>query len=67
MTYSAKVFFEKTSDPLWRYHSKHFEALDVRPGVDDLDEYGIDQAGAEKLTLVIDPKNVTITAAPGES
>lgn len=60
ITYSAKVFFERTDDPEWRYRSMRFEALDVRPKVDDLEEYGMDQATALDLKLIIDPKNITL-------
>lgn len=59
ITYSARVFFEKTNDPTWRYRSTLFEALDVRPKVDDHDEYGFDQATACGLTLIINPRNIT--------
>lgn len=59
ITFSAKVFLERTKDPAWQYHSTRFEALDVRPKVDDLDEYGADQAIASDLKLIIDPRNIT--------
>jgi hypothetical protein len=61
ITFSAKVFFEKTEDPEWGYRSIGFEALDVRPKVDDLEEYGMDQAAACDLKLLIDPRNITLT------
>lgn len=68
LTYSAKVSFEQTDDEIWRFRSSRFEALDVRPDVADLDEYGVDQAAAHQLTLVIDPSNITMaTATPGSS
>lgn len=60
ITFSAKVLFEKTDDPEWRYRSIGFEALDVRPKVDDLDEYGAEQATASDLKLIIDPRNITL-------
>ncbi|WCE03850.1 hypothetical protein [Pseudoxanthomonas sp. JBR18] len=60
ITFSAKVFFEKSDDPEWQYRSTHFEALDVRPKVDDLEEYGMDQATACDLKLLIDPRNMTL-------
>jgi len=60
LTFSAKVFFEKTDDPEWRYRSVGFEALDVRPKVDDLEEYGTDQATAYDLKLLVDPRNMTL-------
>ncbi len=60
ITFSAKVFFEQTDDPEWRYRSTGFEALDVRPKVDDLEEYGMDQATAYDLKLIIDPRNITL-------
>ena len=60
ITFSAKVFFEKTDDPEWRYRSTGFEAVDVRPKVADLEEYGMDQATACGLKLLIDPRNITL-------
>ena len=60
ITFSAKVFFEQSDDPEWQYRSIRFEARDVRPKVDDLDEYGMDQATACDLKLVIDPRNMTL-------
>jgi hypothetical protein len=59
ITFSAKVFFEKTDDPEWQYRSTGFKALDVRPKVDDLEEYGMDQATASDIKLIIDPRNIT--------
>lgn len=66
ITFSAKVFFTKTEDPDWQYRSTHFEALDVRRKVDDLEEYGADQAAMSDLKLLIDPRNITMVA-PGTS
>jgi hypothetical protein len=63
ITFSAKVLLEKTDDPEWRFRSTGFEALDVRPKVDDLEEYGMDQAAASDLKLIIDPRAITL--APG--
>lgn len=60
ITFSAKVFFKMTDDPEWRYRSTGFEALDVRPKVDDLEEYGLDQATACNLKLLIDPRNIAL-------
>lgn len=60
ITFSAKVFLEKTDDPKWQYRSTRFEALDVRPKVDDLEEYGMDQATASDLKLIIDPRNINL-------
>ena len=62
ITFSAKVLFEQSDDPVWQYRSTRFEALDVRPKVDDLEEYGMDQATACDLKVLIDPRN--IAAAP---
>ncbi|MCE4283000.1 hypothetical protein LYZ77_21985 [Xanthomonas hortorum pv. vitians] len=59
IAFSAKIFLVKTEDPDWQYRSTRFEALDVRPEVNDLEEYGIDQANASGLKLVINPKNIT--------
>lgn len=64
ITFSAKVLFEKTADPVWAYRSTHFEALDVRPKVADLEEYGLDQAATSNLKLLIDPSKITMTS-PG--
>lgn len=60
ITFSAKVLFERTADPIWRYRSTGFEALDVRPRVDDLEEYGKHQAGAFGLKILVDPQNITL-------
>lgn len=60
ITFSAKVCFEKADDPDWGYRSTGFEALDVRPKVNDLEEYAIDQAAACDLKLLIDPRNITL-------
>jgi hypothetical protein len=65
ITFSAKVFFEKTDDPEWRYRSRRFEALDVRPKVEDLEEYGMDQAAGSDLKLIIDPRNITLLEDAG--
>jgi hypothetical protein len=61
ISFSAKVFFEETDDVEWRFRSTRFEALDVRPIVEDLEEYGLDQAGAAEVKLIIDPRNITMT------
>jgi hypothetical protein len=60
ITFSAKVFFEQSDNPEWPYSSTRFEALDVRPKVDDLQEFGMDQATAYRLNILIDPKNITL-------
>ncbi|MER2537478.1 MAG: hypothetical protein ABTQ31_20200 [Rhizobiaceae bacterium] len=60
ITFSAKVFFTKTEDPDWQYRSTHFEAVDVRRKVDDLEEYAADQAAVFDLKLLIDPRNITM-------
>jgi hypothetical protein len=60
LTYSARVFIEEFDDPTWRFRSVRFEALDVRPKVEDLEEYGIDQATALSLDWIIDPKNTPV-------
>jgi len=60
ITFSAKVFFEKTDDPEWRYRSTGFEALDVRPKVADLEEYAADQATTTDLKVILDPRNITM-------
>jgi hypothetical protein len=60
LTYSAKITFEQTDDPVWRYRSAHFEAIDIRPMVDDLDEYGFDQGEAGGITLLLDPRSLKL-------
>lgn len=60
ITFSAKVFLEQSDDPEWQYRSTRFEALDVRPRVDELEEYGMEQATARDLKLLIDPRNITL-------
>lgn len=64
LAYSVKMIFEQTDDVIWRFRSRRFEALDVRPDVADLDEYGIDQAAAHGLTLIIHPNNITMEQDP---
>lgn len=63
ISFSTKVFFEETDDVEWRYRSTRCEALDVLPIVEDLEEYGLDQAGAAEVKLIIDPRNITMTPA----
>jgi hypothetical protein len=60
LTYCAKVVFEKSNDPVWRYRSASFEALDVRSKVDDLEEYGFDQGEAQGITLLLDPRSLKL-------
>ncbi|XIA62051.1 hypothetical protein ACFIOY_20405 [Bradyrhizobium sp. TZ2] len=60
LTYSAKITFEQTDDPVWRYRSAHFEALDVRPMVENLEEYGFNQGEARDITLLLDPRTVKL-------
>lgn len=60
LTYSAKITFEKTDDPVWPYRSAHFEAIDVRPMVEDLDEYGFDQGEAIGVALLLDPRSLRL-------
>lgn len=62
VTFSARVIFEKTDDPEWPYKSASFEALDVRPKVGDLEEYGVDQLTASDLSLLLDPRNITLVS-----
>jgi hypothetical protein len=64
LTYSAKVLFERTSDRPGQYRSIRFQALDVRPKVEDLEEYGLDQAEANSLSLIINPNNLTMSHEP---
>jgi hypothetical protein len=60
LTYSAKITFERTDDPVWRYRSAHFEALDVRPMAEDLEEYGFDQGEARGITWLLDPRSLKL-------
>jgi len=60
LTYSAKITFEQTDDPVWRYRSVQFEALDVRPMVEDLEEYGFDQGEARGITWLLDPRSLKL-------
>ena len=59
ISYSARVTLRRTNDPLWRYRSTTVEALDVRPLVDDLEAYGMEQARSNALRIVINPRNLT--------
>ena len=60
LTYCAKVTFESTDDPVWRYRSARFEALDVRPEVQDLDEYGFDQGEARGIPLLLNQRSLKL-------
>jgi hypothetical protein len=60
LTYCAKIIFEYTDDPVWRYRSVGFEALDVRPKVEDLEEYGFDQGEARGITLLLHPQSLKL-------
>lgn len=60
LTYSAKITFEHTSDPIWLYRSARFEALDVRPEVQDLDEYGFNQGEAREVNLLLDQRSLNL-------
>jgi hypothetical protein len=62
ITFSAKVIFQRTSDQEWQYRSGSVEPLDVRPAVEDLDEYGSEQADTGGFKYVIDPRNITFMA-----
>lgn len=59
ISYSARVALRRTNDPLWQYRSTTIEALDVRPLVDDLGAYGMEQARSNALRIVINPRNLT--------
>jgi hypothetical protein len=60
LTYSAKITFEHTDDPVWSYRSARFEALDVRAEVVDLQEYGFNQGEAHRITLLLDPQSLKL-------
>lgn len=61
ITFSARVTLHRTSDEKWRYRSGIVEPLDVRPAVEDLDEYGGEQAVSHGFKYVISPRNITFT------
>jgi hypothetical protein len=61
ISYSVRVTLTATTTGDERtYRSTAFTMLDVRPAVDDLDEYGKGQAVDHGLDIVIHPGNVTI-------
>jgi hypothetical protein len=60
LTYSAKITFEQTDDPVWRYRSAIFEPIDVRPMVEDLEEYGFDQGEAMGIDILLDPRSLRL-------
>lgn len=60
LSYCAKITFAQTDDLVWRYRSVQFEALDVRPMVEDLEEYGFDQGEARGITWLLDPRSLKL-------
>lgn len=60
LTYSAKITFEQTDDPVWRYRSATFEPIDVRSMVEDLEEYGFDQGEATGVGILLDPRSLRL-------
>ncbi|UUE95078.1 hypothetical protein [Comamonas thiooxydans] len=65
ITYSIKVLIERSEGAVWRYRSTRFEALDVRPKVVELEEYGLTQATERNIKLIIDPRYITLTPPEG--
>jgi hypothetical protein len=66
ITYATKVLIERTEDAVWRYRSTGFEALDVRPKVVDLEEYGVAQATGRNINIILNPRYISLTS-PGRS
>ena len=66
ISFSAKVTLHRTPDPVWHYRSGSVELLDVRPAVEDLDEYGNEQAVTHGFKCVIHPRNITFMPRPQE-
>ncbi|MBH5371555.1 hypothetical protein [Bradyrhizobium glycinis] len=58
LTYCAKIGFEYTNDPIWRYRSKSYEPLDVRAKVEDLEEYGFEQGEGSGVALLLHPQSL---------
>lgn len=58
ISYSVEVLLTKTVDG--RFRSSAFTPLDVRPVVSELQEYGMEQAHAHDISVVIDPAHVTM-------
>lgn len=60
LTYCAKIGFERTNDPVWRYRSVSFVPLDVRAKVEDLEEYGFEQGEANGVALLLHPQSLKL-------
>ncbi|MFL6605751.1 MAG: hypothetical protein ACJ8R9_31115 [Steroidobacteraceae bacterium] len=62
VSYCAKVTFQRTTDSVWQYRSTAFEPLDVRPVIEDMEEYAAEKAASHGLKVIIDPANLTLSA-----
>ena len=60
ISYSVKITLQATAEANGCYRSTAFKPLDVRPAVFDLEEYGMEQAHRQGLTVVINPANLTM-------
>jgi hypothetical protein len=59
VSYGVKITLEPNEASPGEYRSTRFHALDVRPAVPDLQDYGEDLADEHDLKIVINPANVT--------
>lgn len=62
ITLATKVILERNGNGSNGFRSTHFELLDLRPAVIDLDTYGADMASLHGVQIVIDPRNVVMTS-----
>lgn len=58
-TFAVKVRLIRPDPESARFVSSHFELLDIRAAVADLEAYAAEQADANDLSIVIDPRNIT--------
>ncbi|WP_340318051.1 hypothetical protein [Rhizorhabdus argentea] len=61
-TFAVKVGLIRPDAKSSRFVSSHFELLDIRAAVPDLEAYAAEQANAHDLNIVIDPSNITDTS-----
>lgn len=59
ISYGVQITLEPNEATPGEYRSTRFQALDVRPAVPDLQDYGEDLADKHDLKIVINPDNVT--------
>lgn len=60
ISYCVQVTLKAEDESGGRYRSVKYKPLDVRPAVSDLEEYGMEQAHNNGLSVVIHPENVTM-------